>query len=115
MKIPNNLLPIHVMKNGFDKNGPLNHHTLYSTGDDLIYLCNISKDKLICHESSEYDPLELANYLAFCANNFPKAIELLKQFNNLKNLPLDLYCEDNILDQFAQIKVEEFLNKIKDK
>lgn len=109
MKIPSNLLPIHVMKNGFGKNGPLNHHTLYSTGDDLIYLCNISKDKLICHESSKYDSLELANYLAFCANNFPRAIELLKDMH----LYIESHgaCRDTYL---LSNKINEFLNKIKD-
>lgn len=100
MKIPNNLLPIYVMENGFGKKGSLNHHTLYSTGNDLIYLCNISKDKLICHESSEYDSLELANYLAFCANNFPRVIELLKE------------CLEEYSDHSLKNQIQEFLNKI---
>ena len=82
MKIPNNLLPIHVMKNGFGKKGPLPHHTLYSAKEDLIYLANVYKDTLICNESSIYNSLELANYLAVCANNFPKAIELLKDVHS---------------------------------
>jgi hypothetical protein len=86
MEIPDNLLPIHVMKDGFGRHGPLPHHTLYSVKDDLIYLANVYKDNLICDESSVYDSLALAGYLAVCANNFPKAIELLKESVKFMNL-----------------------------
>jgi hypothetical protein len=82
IEIPYNLLPIFVMKDGFSKTGKVYPHRIYSTKEDLIMLADVYKDDLIANESSEYDDFNLAQYLCMTANQYPVAIEIIKEFKN---------------------------------
>ena len=111
MKIPYNLLPLHVSERGFSTKYP-QWHVLYSTKEDLTVSTYIAQDNLVANKSSVYDSLNLANYLANCANNLPMAIKLLKEVMSIIQNPGEETTDGECIDALYNLKINEFINKL---
>lgn len=81
MKTPCSKLPWHLMETGFKWNSSAyKPPRIYCTGDDLEMVCTIEKDSILTAKIQ--DNIKNAEYIVEACNNYPKAIELLKEILN---------------------------------
>jgi hypothetical protein len=110
MNIPYNLLPLHVSRNGFSRKQ--NHHTIYAAKEDLIIVGEIKQDDFVTSESSTYNSLDLAEYLVLCANEFPKAIQLLGKVKKIIEVDGFELTDGQCMDAIYELDINSYINEL---
>lgn len=105
MKIPNKL-PITKGRLGIYGQYSFTHKEAVNWHDSIN---NEDKTTIIDKYCGRITGKELSNYVEKACNNFPEAIDLLKQIFEYSMLPPEEFSDGEVLDKIFKLEINKFL------